>query len=76
MTTIEETILAHLRALSPEDRRKVLQYSESLREEVHPRSALRSGYGLLGDLNVRIGEEEIAQLRHAMWSTFPREDIP
>lgn len=76
MTTFEKTILTNLRALSPEDRRKVLEYSESLRGEAHSCSALRSGYGLLGDLNVRVGEEEIAQMRHEMWSAFPREDLP
>ena len=74
--SIEEAILTNLHALPPDDRRRVLEFSESLKGSAEPPATPRSGHGLLDDLNVHVTQEEISEIRREMWHDFPRDDIP
>jgi hypothetical protein len=71
--SIEETVLAKLRGLPPEQQTKVLEFVESLKHEGSHGKSLRSLEGLLQDLNVDITVDDIAQARREMWGNFPRE---
>ncbi len=74
--TIEEAILEKVRALSPEKQHEVLDFTEFLQTRTPapklPRKSLR---GLWSEFNIRITEEDIAEVRREMWKNFPREDI-
>jgi hypothetical protein len=69
--TIEEQVLEKLRGLTPERKKEVLDFVSRLKDRGRkaPRRSLR---GLWADLNLKISEEDIAQARRNMWSTFPR----
>lgn len=71
--TLEETLIQHLRALSPEQRKAVLDFTEFLRhrsESPRPSHHLK---GLWADLEIDISESDISAARQEMWSHFPRE---
>lgn len=70
---IEEVILEKIRALPPEKQHEVLDFVDFLYKKSSGRQPRRSLKGLWADLNIDISEEEIAQARREMWSSFPRE---
>jgi len=71
--TIEEMVLQRLRELTPEKRKEVLEFAESLAQPNGPRDPLRRLRGLWADLGIEITEEDIAEARREMWSNFPRD---
>ena len=71
--TIEEQVLERLRELPAEKQKEVLDFLNSLMERNGAKKPLRSLRGLWADLNVNITEEDIAEARHEMWGSFPRE---
>jgi hypothetical protein len=73
--SIEQTVVEKLRALPPDKQQEVLDFVESLKEEILPKHPRRSVKGLWADLGVDITEEDIAEARREMWSNFPREDF-
>lgn len=73
--TIEEAILERVRALPPEQREEVLKFAASLTASASPATPLISPRGLWAKYDIKITEEDIAELRREMWKNFPREDI-
>lgn len=74
--SVEEAILAKVRALPPEKQKEVLKFADSLSASAAPKPPLRSPKGLWADLDINISEEDIAETRREMWkSSFPKEDI-
>ena len=71
--TIEEQVLERLRELPAEKQKEVLDFLNSLLERNGSKKPLRSLRGLWANLNVNITEEDIAEARHEMWGSFPRE---
>ncbi|HTS12725.1 MAG TPA: hypothetical protein VMH00_11455 [Candidatus Limnocylindrales bacterium] len=71
--TIEDLVLERLRELPAEKQKEVLDFLNSLLEGNDTKKPLRSLRGLWADLNVNITEEDIAEARHEMWGSFPRE---
>lgn len=69
--TVEEKVLQKLRELTPGKQEQVLLYISQLQSENRP--PRRSLLGLWADLDVKIGEEDIAEVRREMWGTFPRD---
>ncbi|HSN88517.1 MAG TPA: hypothetical protein VL025_17280, partial [Thermoanaerobaculia bacterium] len=59
------------RELPPDKQGRVLEFVESLqRDRVR---ALRDPAGLLADLGIDLGEEDLEDVRKELWSRFPRE---
>jgi hypothetical protein len=71
--TIEQQVLQNLRSLPAEKQKQVLEFVESLRGASGTRTPRRSLLGLWADLNVRITDEDIAEVRREMWGNFPRD---
>lgn len=71
--TLEETVLQTLRELSPDKQQEVLDFVEYLKQKSAPKHPRRSLKGLCADLNIKITEQDIAELRQEMWGNFPRE---
>ena len=70
--TFEQKVLQKLRELTPHEQEEVLSFISQLQQE-SPSQPRHSMAGLWADLNVRIGEEEIAEARRDMWGGFPRD---
>lgn len=73
--TIEQQVIEKLRELPPEKQREVLDFLEAMNEK-NGGKPRRSLLGLWSDLNVRISEEDIREIRREMWSNFPRDPAP
>jgi hypothetical protein len=73
--SIEQSVLEKIRTLPPDKQQEVLDFIEFLQHKRSARQPRRSLKGLWADLGVDITEEDIAEVRKAMWKDFPREDI-
>ena len=73
--SIEELVIEKLRRLPPDQKKEVLDFVEFLQEKEGARQPLQSLHGLWADLGVEISENDIADARREMWSTFPRESF-
>ena len=71
MSVIEESVIAALRELPPNQQQEVLNFAEFLKAK--PKPPLRSLEGLWAGRGVDISEEDISDLRREMWANFPRE---
>lgn len=71
--TIEEKVVAKLRGLPLERQKEVLEFVDSLEEKNGSKKPLRNLRGLWKDLNVKVTEEDIAEMRREMWAKFPRD---
>ncbi len=81
---MNETQLEHVKhlatTLSRTDRERLAEWL-NMTSETEPASSERpatarpSLYGLCADLGPGPSDEDIAEVRRAMWATFPREDI-
>lgn len=83
-----DELVARIRQLPSSKREKVEEMVRSLEEsrtETGPsapeqptasRAALRSLRGLLRDLGPAPSEGTIDEVRHEMWASFPREELP
>jgi len=71
--TIDERILGIIRDLPPHKKSKVLAFVELLKRDGDPAEPLDSLEGLWSDLDIDIADEDIAQLRQEMWSSFGRD---
>lgn len=74
--TLEEQLLEKLRDLPPENKRKVLDFVDSLKERSSGKKPRRSLLGLWADLNFHITKEDITEARREMWGGFPRDIKP
>ena len=70
LPSIEELVLARLRNLSVERRKKVLDFAEFLESKSSPKHPRRSLRGLWADLDIQITEEDIDEARREMWGNF------
>jgi hypothetical protein len=73
--SIESSVIEKVLALTPEQKREVIEFVESLKKSPNPRPARRSLMGMFSHLNVHVSEEDIAEARREMWSNFPRGDF-
>ena len=69
MTTWER-IVEKARTLPPERQKQVLELLDSFQE--HDRK-LQDPAGLLADLDIDLGDEDLAKAREEIWRRFPRE---
>lgn len=67
LANLEQTLLEHLRELTPEKQQEVLDFAEFLRQKTSDRRPRLSLKGLCADLNIEITEEDIAEARREMW---------
>ena len=74
--TLEESVLLNLRALPPDQRQAVLDFTEFLRSKSSVTRPGQSLKGLWADLNIDFSEEDISAARQEMWNGFPREISP
>jgi hypothetical protein len=74
--TIEQQVLEKLRGLPPQKQREVLNFADSLIDNLRAHQPLRSLEGLWSDLNIQITEQDIADARREMWGNFPRDIEP
>ncbi len=81
---MNEARLEHVKhlatTLSRADRERLAQWLDITSEteptpSERPATARPSVYGLCADLGPEPSDEDIAEVRRAMWATFPREDI-
>ncbi len=81
---MNETRLEHVKhlatTLSRADRARLAEWLDTTsRKEPapseRPATTRPSLYGLCADLGPGPSDEDIAEVRRAMWATFPREDI-
>jgi hypothetical protein len=73
---IPQTVLEKLRILPPEKQQEVLNFAEFLNvKQVAVKRPRRDWIGTASDLAVELTEEDIAEARHEMWGSFPREDV-
>jgi hypothetical protein len=70
-----QRVIAKLHQLTAEQQAEVLRLVESLAKRARRDGKRVNPMGLLADLNLRIGPEEIDQARREMWGNFPREDL-
>ncbi len=73
--SIEQMVIEKLRALSPEQKKEVLEFVESLEGEQASNQPRQSLYGLWADLGIDLSEEDLAEARREMWAGFPREPV-
>jgi len=71
--TIEQQVLEKLRSLPAEKQKEVLDFVDRLKETSSADKPRRSLLGLWADLNFHVTEEDIAEARREMWSSFPRD---
>jgi len=71
--TIEQAVLAAMRALPPDRQQTVLDFAEYLRAKSAPPADRPTALGLWADLGIDISDEDIAEARREMWGSFPRE---
>jgi hypothetical protein len=76
LMSIEQQVLEKLRGLPPEKRKEVLDFVDYLKEKDGPNQPRHSLLGLWADLNFHVTEEDIAEARREMWSSFPRDITP
>lgn len=81
---MNEARLEHVKqlatTLSPADRARLATWLDTTAEKEpapseRPATARPTLYGLCADLGPGPSDEDIAEVRRVMWSTFPREDI-
>jgi hypothetical protein len=65
-----ERIVEKARALPPERQRQILDLLDSF--QGHGRK-LQDPAGLLADLDIDLGDEDLAEAREELWRRFPRE---
>ncbi|MFN0167720.1 MAG: hypothetical protein ACKV22_14940 [Bryobacteraceae bacterium] len=70
-SALEESVVAVLRALSPEKQQEVLEFASFL--AAREKRPLKSLHGILAGQGISISEEDIAEARKEMWANFPRE---
>ncbi len=73
IANLEQAILENLRQLPPEKQQEVLDFAEFLRQKTTLKQPPLSLKGLWADLEIDLGEEDIAEARREMWGNFPRE---
>jgi hypothetical protein len=66
-----ERIVEKARALPSDKQRQVLDLLESLEDQ--GRRPLKDPAGLLADLEMDLGDEDLAEVRKEIWRRFPRE---
>lgn len=73
---VEQAVLEKLRILPPDKQQEVLDFAEFLQQkQTGTQRPRRDWIGTAVDLSVELTEEDIAQARHEMWGSFPREDV-
>lgn len=70
--SIDSSILENLRRLSPEERKKVAEYVESL-AAAKPRGPRKNPMGMFAHHGIDIPAEVIDEARREAWANFPRE---
>ncbi len=70
--TIAEQVIQKLQALPEPQQRRVLEFVETLQPPTG-KARLIDPYGLFAGYDTT--EEEIAEMRRAIWGNFPREDF-
>jgi hypothetical protein len=70
--SIDTNILLNLHRLSPEDKKKVAEFVESLVAAMPPRPR-KSAMGMFAHLGIDIPPEVIDEARREAWANFPRE---
>jgi hypothetical protein len=74
--TLEQEILAAVRALPADRQREFLDHVKRFRDEAtQPRKPRKSGRGLWADLNIDLSAEVIDEARREMWKTFIRDEF-
>ena len=73
--TVEEKVVAKLRALPEAKRLEVLDFVEFLENRSQPMKPLKDMMGVFSDQDIHVTEEDIAEARKEMWGNFPRDDI-
>jgi hypothetical protein len=70
--TVEEQVLEKLRELPPQRQKEVLAFVSHLQEQglKTPRKSL---HGLWSDMDVKVNDRDIAEARHELWGSFPRD---
>jgi len=71
--TSEEVLLEKFKGLPVNRQRELLNYADSLEDTEVEKKPRRKLYGALADLNTRITEEDIREVRKEMWKNFSRE---
>src|SRR5437763_15211092 len=69
---IEEAVLERLQLLSDEDKRKVLDFVQTLPATVPSAPARKNPKGMFDHLGGHITLEDIRQARQERWAHFPR----
>ena len=74
--TLQETV-SLARQLPVRDKVRLIEWlaPEIERDLLRRPRALKSLLGLCADLGPAPSAEEIDEIRHEMWATFPREDV-
>jgi hypothetical protein len=70
--SIDSNILLNLGLLSPEDKKKVADFVESLAAAA-PRRPRKSAMGMFADRGIDVPPEAIDEARREAWANFPRE---
>jgi hypothetical protein len=73
---LEDVVREKMQSLSPEQRRRVLDFVESL--AVHDDETANPGddlYGLWEEFNISVTPADLAEARREMWSNFPKSNI-
>ena len=69
---IEKNILEALRDLPVDKKKEAADFIEFLRSK-HVQSSQRRVKGLWNDFHIEVNPADLTQIRHEMWSSFPRE---
>ena len=74
--TLEQEILAAVRALPADKQREFLDHVKRLRAEAtQPPKPRKSGRGLWADLDIDLSAEVIDEARQEMWKTSVMDDF-
>ena len=71
---IEQALFEKHRILTPDKQQEVLEFAASLEGKGSQDQPQASFIGMYSDQGVHITDEDIADARREMWSSFPRED--
>ena len=75
-TEMYERLLDEALKLSPEEQRRLRDQLTKVIERAPIRhNTRRSSYGKYAHLGTAPSAEDIDDIRHEMWSTFPRDDV-